>query len=400
MKTLLFVWNYRNWGGAQVYNFDQIRAIDGKHDMAIVLPDGSDDLLIREIGSLQIPVYFIPGQFDMMNDPSWFGRIRRRIWKFRSEWVLVNFLRANFNLKKCVVQIDIGFWTSLILLVRLSLLTDVIAVVHTALPRVSELRRLIWRVKGSIISRFRNFHTAVSNREALESMDRYLKYKHREDIVLGYSGVNIEAINCEKEQWPDRKQICLQFGFTEGSPLLVTVGQFIPRKGCWVLLDALSRLASDGVDFQSVWISPAELGAEANRKVSAFGLGSRFTTITTSDLGEVRRGYLALINVADIFILPSLEEGLPLVLLDAMALGKPCIASIVNAVPEAVENEISGMLIESNSPKALSEAIRQLLVDPARRNTLGINARIRAEKDFNTATTCAPMLRLYESLLN
>jgi len=93
-------------------------------------------------------------------------------------------------------------------------------------------------------------------------------------------------------------------------------------------------------------------------------------------------------------VMPSLSEGLPLALVEAMATGLPIIASDVGGIPEVVAPDAEAVLVPVASPPALAAAIRSLLADPARRAAIGSAAQRRAYRDFSVAT----MATAYEAL--
>ncbi|MBA7716137.1 D-inositol-3-phosphate glycosyltransferase [subsurface metagenome] len=89
------------------------------------------------------------------------------------------------------------------------------------------------------------------------------------------------------------------------------------------------------------------------------------------------------IQTSRIYILPSISEGMPNSLMEAMALEMPCIASNVGGVPELIEHNVEGLLFEPNNPKKLAELIRLLLEDENLQKKLGINARKKMVNEFN-----------------
>src|SRR6185437_6401666 len=101
-----------------------------------------------------------------------------------------------------------------------------------------------------------------------------------------------------------------------------------------------------------------------------------------------------ILAAGDLFVMPSLSEGLPLALVEAMATGLAIVASDVGGIPEVVERDREALLVPSASPIALAAAIRALLDDPERRSALGAAAQRRAHRDFSVAA----MADAYEAL--
>lgn len=104
------------------------------------------------------------------------------------------------------------------------------------------------------------------------------------------------------------------------------------------------------------------------------------------------------IRSSDVVVLPSQAEGLPLSILEAMACAKPVIASPVNGVPEAVEDGVTGLLVQPGSPDALSGAMLRLFRDPAGARAMGEKGRRVAEERFSISAFVSRMERIYEDL--
>jgi L-malate glycosyltransferase len=100
----------------------------------------------------------------------------------------------------------------------------------------------------------------------------------------------------------------------------------------------------------------------------------------------------------DVFVLPSLDEGIPMVLLEAMALGKPIVASAVGGIPEIVTHGVSGLLVAPDDEQALADACLGLARDPARARALGEEARRVAEARFAHDRNGAAIAAVYQSL--
>jgi len=103
-------------------------------------------------------------------------------------------------------------------------------------------------------------------------------------------------------------------------------------------------------------------------------------------------------SLADIFILASLQEGLPIALVEAMALGLACIATNVNAIPEAIADGENGILVPPNDPGTLSAAMVDLLNDREKQKRLGAAASRIAYERFDERITADRTLKLYDAV--
>jgi glycosyltransferase involved in cell wall biosynthesis len=98
------------------------------------------------------------------------------------------------------------------------------------------------------------------------------------------------------------------------------------------------------------WLGTAPLTEEIRENIERYDLGDDFRYLTGNEIGKSRHDLLTLLKASDIFVLPSFQEGLPVALIEAMALGKACVASRINAIPEAVEHFETGVLVEPETP--------------------------------------------------
>jgi glycosyltransferase involved in cell wall biosynthesis len=141
---------------------------------------------------------------------------------------------------------------------------------------------------------------------------------------------------------------------------LVCVGRLAEQKGQLLILDALAALDAEGVKVELVLAGDGPMRAEIERRLRDLGIdGSvRITGWMSND--DVRRELLG----ARALLLPSFAEGLPVVLMEALALGRPAITTYVAGIPELVEDGVSGWLIPAGSVDALARAIRRALDTP------------------------------------
>lgn len=112
-----------------------------------------------------------------------------------------------------------------------------------------------------------------------------------------------------------------------------------------------------------------------------------------------RRNVADVINAADVVVMASLNEGLPLAVLEAMACGKPVVATTVGGVPEAVEHGLTGLLIPPNDPRALADAVTEILRDPELTRQMGRAARCRIEARYSLPVFVARIQNLYDELV-
>jgi glycosyltransferase involved in cell wall biosynthesis len=163
-----------------------------------------------------------------------------------------------------------------------------------------------------------------------------------------------------------------------------------PAKGGAVLAEALPLIVSSCPEAQITLAGPGEPPAALRPLLED---------------GAVRwRGWLeeplklAELACCDIFVLPSVSEGLPVALLEAMSWGRAIVASRVGGVPEVLTDGVDGVLVEPRRPDLLAERVASLVADSGQRDRLGNGARMRAER-LNSDEVCGRLDSIYRELL-
>lgn len=165
-----------------------------------------------------------------------------------------------------------------------------------------------------------------------------------------------------------------------GIPKLICVGRLSPEKGHLGLLEVMRRLRNKGIDFNLnlVGDGPSRDAIEGLADSLRLRDRIRFSGFLKED------ETLFAIAESDILILPSFMEGLPVVLIEALALGKPVVASRVAGIPELIEHGQSGLLFTPSDLTALEEAITQILFDSDIWKKMGRAGQIRIEDEFDS----------------
>jgi glycosyltransferase involved in cell wall biosynthesis len=145
------------------------------------------------------------------------------------------------------------------------------------------------------------------------------------------------------------------------SHTLVCVGRLCAQKGQALLVEAAARLARAGETFRLVLVGDGEMRADLEALIARHGLGERVTITGWAHGAEVRRQLAA----ARALVLPSFAEGLPVVLMEALALGRPVITTAIAGIPELVRHGENGWLIVPGDIEAAATAMREALRLPA-----------------------------------
>lgn len=171
------------------------------------------------------------------------------------------------------------------------------------------------------------------------------------------------------------------------------VGRLAPEKGFDRLIRAVHQLATGGGDVTLVIVGDGDDRPRLEALAAELGVAARVRLVGwQSDV----RGYF---EAMDVFALCSLREGLPNVVLEAMALEVPCVATRVNGVPQLIEDGVSGRLVEPDDVDGLTAALGDLLRRPTTREAYTIAARETVATRFSFAARMEKLARVYDGLL-
>jgi len=175
----------------------------------------------------------------------------------------------------------------------------------------------------------------------------------------------------------------------DGRRVVLILARLETEKGIEYAIDAMTELP----DVALVVAGTGTLRSELEARASTSGVGDRVHFI------GYRRDTAALLRCADAFVLPSLVEGLPLSVLEAMAAGVPVVATDIPGTREAVEHEVTGLLVPARDPQALAAAIGRVFGDRTSAAARATRARERARREFSTEAVVARVTELYTSVL-
>jgi colanic acid/amylovoran biosynthesis glycosyltransferase len=196
-----------------------------------------------------------------------------------------------------------------------------------------------------------------------------------EKLHVVHCGIPLEHFTRRAQLTAGREQ--------EQEQMLLYVGRLVPEKGQAVLLEALSLVRRRGVRVGATIVGegPERGGLEA----LADRLGVRAHTHFTGALGQEE--ILALYERATAFCLPSFAEGVPCVLMEAMAMEVPVVSTFVAGIPELIENERTGLLVAPGRADLLADAIERLIADSELRRRLGMQGAEKVAAEFSSQGT-------------
>ena len=182
-------------------------------------------------------------------------------------------------------------------------------------------------------------------------------------------------------------------GFDPADPVLLVIGRLEPQKGHRVLLEALPVIRREFPAVRLVCVGEGALRAELERQAAEAGLAGSVRFVGQQPNVP---DWLAL---ADVPVLPSFYEGLPLAAIESLAAGKPMVATVVDGTPEVVVDGATGLTVPPGEPVLLARAICRLLGDPLLREKLGRAGREWVVERFSQERQVARTETLYELAL-
>lgn len=185
-----------------------------------------------------------------------------------------------------------------------------------------------------------------------------------------------------------------EFGIPIGSPVVLAVGRLHPQKGFLTLLEAFERATRK---FPAAHLLIAGEGPQRKQlqdRIAQLGLAGRV------HLSGYRRDVPALMRAADVLVVTSLWEGMPNVVLEAMAVGLPVVSSAVEGIEELIEHEKQGLVVTSQDAEGFAQAMERLLMDSPLRRRLAEAAQHVVHNKFAWEEVILKYEQLYRNLLS
>jgi glycosyltransferase involved in cell wall biosynthesis len=230
---------------------------------------------------------------------------------------------------------------------------------------------------------------AVSQRVRLMAIESEGVQPEKVQVILN----GVEVKEAEKPRVLVRQKVRQELGLPPECPLLLTVGRLTEQKGHGDLIKAIPSVLSKhpGAIFAFAGEGPLQDELAALAGQLAVSGAVRFLGVRH----DVRR----LLQAADVFVLPSLWEGMSMALLEAMAEGTAVIASDVEGISDLIEPGVDGLVVPPRDPAALAAAVINLLDDAELRERLGKAAREKVARDFSVEAMCRRYTEVFWGVL-
>lgn len=371
---ILFVITTSDFGGTESYLLRLVAGLDRKIFEPIVLSLCPTGRIGREIAGLGIRVE----SFDMATKPKPHQMLAGvlRLWRFvrRENIELVQALLYRANVMAATALKLPGCHAPLV--------TGQRSLIPAGRGRDARLQRWTrgWAAKVVAVSQ-------AVQRELLAT-EAIAPGK----VVVIQNGIELSRFRIDPAEEQQRRAAArADWGVDEDKIVIGAVGRLHGPKGLKYLIEAFALAVKQDPRLQLVIAGDGPEREALESQAATLGVEVRFLGYQANPI-PLYPGF-------DLYVLPSLAEGSPNALLEAMAAGKACIASRVGGVPEAAEDGQSGILVEPADPAALARAILDLAANPERRQELGLAARIRVEQEFDLEKKVRQHEALYLGLL-
>lgn len=178
-------------------------------------------------------------------------------------------------------------------------------------------------------------------------------------------------------------------------PELLCVGRLVSAKGQHILLQACSKLSEDNINYHLTFVGDGEDRPTLELSVNELNIKENITFTGAIGQDDVLPYY----EKANIFVLASFAEGVPVVLMEAMAKEIPSISTRITGIPELIENNVDGILVDSSNVSELAQKLKELITNPDRLKQLGVNGRKKVLKKYDLNANCKALADIFEKYI-
>jgi len=228
---------------------------------------------------------------------------------------------------------------------------------------------------------------ALTNRDLHEHLE--LKVGRPDQWTTIPSGVDEKGFQARRP----REEILQSLGIPAGRRVVGFIGRLAPVKGAIHLIEALSRIREAVSNTHCLLVGDGEERPALEKRVEQLGLREWVT------FAGHREGVADFLSVLDVLVVPSLNEGMGRVIVEAGFLAKPVVATDVGGIPDLIEDGVSGLLVERRRPPALAEAVKRILKDSALAEKLGRSLQAKVLDGFTADQMVEKIEHLYQELL-
>jgi glycosyltransferase involved in cell wall biosynthesis/protein-tyrosine-phosphatase len=215
----------------------------------------------------------------------------------------------------------------------------------------------------------------------------------RRSIVQIHNGIDLERVRASRT----RAEVRLMLGIADDELVVGTAGRLTPVKGQQFLVEAARLVLREEPKARFVFVGSGPLKRALVAQAASLGVDR--ACLFVDPLTDPNAAVFDLMAAFDTFVLPSLSEGIPMALLEAMALSRPVVAAAVGGVPEVVQADETGLLVQPQNAQALARACLELARNRPWAEGLGASARRAVEAEFSHDKNGRALLDLYREVV-
>jgi glycosyltransferase involved in cell wall biosynthesis len=379
IKRVLFIITQSEFGGAQRFLYSFLNKIDRQnYEILVATGQDGDGAFLNALEKLNIKtriIYPLHRSESFFDDLKSIQSINKLIKEFKPETVFLNSSKAGFigslaaRLSKIKPQIiyRIGGWS----------FND----------PVSKFNKINRQFLEKVSAGWKDW-IVINNNHDLQQAEK-LGFKPKKGLRLIYNGIDTYKLellpSLEAREFILRK-INETHQIQMPKKIIGTIANFYPVKGLEYLISAAEKVSNSDTIF--CIIGEGEEYQKIQRLIIDKNLNNRVFL-----LGRIENASRYL-SAFDVFVLPSLKEGFPWSVLEAMAAKLPIVATRVGGIPEMIEDGVSGLLVEPQSSEQLAEAINYLVGHESKAQEMGIQAHQKALFSFSLETMASQVEKL------
>jgi len=383
MKKVLFIITKSNWGGAQRYVYDLTTHLP-KNEFDVSVALGGNGLLKERLNKAGIRTVPIPHLERDVN-------IIKELLSLKSLWNIL--MRENPDIVHLNSSKIGGLGAFIAKIYKLTIRHRSLITIFTVHGWAFNEDRSKW---ARYLIRMIQWATVllcdrviiISNRDFRQAIHLPLvEHKKFVLIPLGIPEENIEILPRvqARKELSALARISLQKRF-----LIGTVAELTKNKGLIYLIDAIHKLSTANYQLQTIIIGEGEERKKLEKQITSFGLEN--TVYLSGFIPDASR-YL---RAFDLFISASLKEGLPYTLIEAMHAERPIIGTRVGGIPDLIEQEGTGIVVQPKDTNALAGAMQKFLDNEQLRHSFGKAGKKRAKNRFSFAAMLAYTIAIYK----
>lgn len=258
---------------------------------------------------------------------------------------------------------------------------------------LSSLRRSAWRSTIYLQNRFWTAAFVAVSPVVADAATRFERVPCRKICIIR-SGIDSREVKKRQLSEEARSKKLAEAGVHSQGPVLLSVGRLIPEKNHSSLIRSLPLIADR---FPSVRLL---LAGDGQERQALEALARQMSVADYISFLGFRNDVLELLYTSDLFLFPSVSEGHPIALLEAMAAGKPIVASRIDAIKDILDGGEAGHLVDPTDSRAIADAVLHLLLKPQLARRLGRRAQQMVAERFDAVNAAARLADLYRTLLH